>query len=174
MFEIQRVRCWHNVVTLDESWFYLSTDHEMIWLHSDEKVPERERHTIQSKILMLTIVWNPSGFHLINVLPNGCKFNASHFVTNIRGPVVDWRIVQVRGSNRKLIIHAHNSRPHLATMTQRFLEQNAMKRASHPAYSPDLTPSDFHRFGYVKQLLAGQEFSDGEVLHGAISAIWGD
>jgi hypothetical protein len=49
MLEIQQVRCWHDIVTLDESWFYLSMDHEMISLQSDEKVPEREGHTIQSK-----------------------------------------------------------------------------------------------------------------------------
>jgi histone-lysine N-methyltransferase SETMAR len=46
-----------------------------------------------------------------------------------------------------------------------------MKRAPHPAYSPDLAPSDFYLFGYVKQLLAGQEFPDGEALVGAINAI---
>jgi hypothetical protein len=51
MLEIQRVRCWHNIVTLDESWFYLSTDHDMIWLQSDEKVPGREKHTVQSKTM---------------------------------------------------------------------------------------------------------------------------
>jgi hypothetical protein len=46
MLETQQVRCCHTIVTLDESWFYLPTDHEIIWLQSDEKVPERERHTI--------------------------------------------------------------------------------------------------------------------------------
>jgi hypothetical protein len=45
-----------------------------------------------------------------------------------------------------------------------------MKRAPHPAYSPDLAPSDFYLFGYVKQLLAGQEFPDGEAFVGAINA----
>jgi hypothetical protein len=49
MLEIQQVRYWHNTVTLDESWFDLLTDYEMIWLQSDEKVPERARHTIPSK-----------------------------------------------------------------------------------------------------------------------------
>lgn len=171
MLEIQQVRSWHDIVTLDESWFYLCTDHEMIWLQSDEKVPERERPTIQSKKLMLTIVWNPNGFHLINVLSSGCKFNASHYVTNVLGPLTDWRAVQAGGSRRKLIIHADNARPHVATVTQQFLEHNAMKRAPHPAYSPDLAPSDFYLFGYVKQLLAGQEFPDGEALVGAINAI---
>jgi hypothetical protein len=26
---------WHFIITLDESWFYLSTDHEQIWLRPD-------------------------------------------------------------------------------------------------------------------------------------------
>jgi hypothetical protein len=49
MLEVQRDRAWHDIVTLDESWFYRSTDYEFVWLPRDEKVPERERHTIQSK-----------------------------------------------------------------------------------------------------------------------------
>jgi hypothetical protein len=48
MFEIQRVRCRHDIVTLDEFWFHLSIDDEIIWLQSDEKVPEAELPTIQS------------------------------------------------------------------------------------------------------------------------------
>jgi hypothetical protein len=68
MLEVQRDRARHNIVTLDESWFYLSTDYEFVWLRRNEKVPGRERHTIQSKKFMLTIVWNPLGFHLIKVL----------------------------------------------------------------------------------------------------------
>jgi hypothetical protein len=58
-------------------------------------------------------------------------------------------------------------------MTQQFLEQNAMKRAPHPAYSPYLAPSDFYLFGYVKCLLAGQEFPDGEALLRGMNAIFG-
>jgi hypothetical protein len=68
MLEVQRDRAWHGSITLNESWFYLSTDYEFVWLPRDEKVPERERHTIQSKQFMLIIVWNPRGFHLIKVL----------------------------------------------------------------------------------------------------------
>jgi hypothetical protein len=59
-------------------------------------------------------------------------------------------------------------------MPQQFLEQNAMKRASHPAYSPDLTPSDFYLFGYFEKLLVRQPFPDGEALLGVINAILGD
>jgi hypothetical protein len=49
MLEVQRNRAWHDIVTLDKSWFYLSTDYEFVWPLRDEKVTEREQHTIQSK-----------------------------------------------------------------------------------------------------------------------------
>jgi hypothetical protein len=47
------------------------------------------------------------------------------------------------------MIHADDVRPDVATVTQQFLEQNAMKRAPHPVYSPDLASSDFYLFGDV-------------------------
>jgi hypothetical protein len=62
---------WQFIITLDESWFYLATDHEQIWLRSEEQPPERPRYTIQDPKMMLTIGWNPLGFHVLNSLPKG-------------------------------------------------------------------------------------------------------
>jgi hypothetical protein len=77
MLEIQEQRAWHDLITLDESWFYCNAYYELIWLPPGEKVLERPRDTVQGQRLMVTIVWNSSGFHLIRVLPSGCKFNSS-------------------------------------------------------------------------------------------------
>jgi hypothetical protein len=49
MLEPQERRSWHGIVTLDESWFYLHTDHELIWAQPDAEIPERERHPVQSQ-----------------------------------------------------------------------------------------------------------------------------
>jgi hypothetical protein len=38
ILEVQEQKAWHDVVTLDESWFYCSTDHESIWLRLCQKV----------------------------------------------------------------------------------------------------------------------------------------
>jgi predicted cupin superfamily sugar epimerase len=46
MLERQKQRSWHVIVTLDEIWFYLNTDHELIWLQPNGEIPERERRTI--------------------------------------------------------------------------------------------------------------------------------
>jgi histone-lysine N-methyltransferase SETMAR len=120
---------------------------------------------------MLTIVWNPGGFHLVNTLPKGFKFNMSCNVTQILDPLSKWRITQVGRTNRKLIVHADTGGPHTAKMTLQFMEQNSMQRAPHPAYSPDLAPSDFYLFGSIQQLLSGCQFSDQDSLLQAVSDI---
>jgi hypothetical protein len=55
LLQAQQKRSWHDIVTLDKSRFYLSTDHERIWLAPGESPPDRERHTIQSPKFILTI-----------------------------------------------------------------------------------------------------------------------
>jgi hypothetical protein len=74
---------WQLIITLDESWFYLSTDHEQIWLHVEERPAERPRHIIQDPKMMVTIAWNPLGFHLLDALPKSNTFNIEYYSVNI-------------------------------------------------------------------------------------------
>jgi hypothetical protein len=46
-----------------------------------------------------------------------------------------------------------------------------MKSAPHPSYSPDLAPSDFYLFGYVKRDLAGLLFEDADQLLAAVEGV---
>jgi hypothetical protein len=146
-------------------------DHTLIWAHLDVDIPERDRHTVQSQKVMLTIVWNPGGFHLVNVLPKGFKFNASYEGTQIIDPLSKLQRTQVGRTHQKLIMHADNARPHTAKMTSQFTEQNSMQRAPYPAHSSDLAPSDFCLFGDVKQFLSGCQFTDQDSLLQAASDI---
>jgi hypothetical protein len=50
MLEVQRHRAWHDIVTLDESWFYPSTDYEFVWLPQDEKFPKENDTQFNRKI----------------------------------------------------------------------------------------------------------------------------
>jgi hypothetical protein len=51
------------------------------------------------------------------------------------------------------------------------MAQNAMIVATDPPYSADLAPSDFYRFGHVKDLLRGESLETGERLLSAIEGI---
>jgi hypothetical protein len=44
------------------------------------------------------------------------------------------------------------------------LEHFNWKLFDHPSYSPDLTPSDYHLFTYLKDWLGSQRFNNNEQL----------
>jgi hypothetical protein len=46
-----------------------------------------------------------------------------------------------------------------------------MKSAPHPPYSPDLAPSDFNLFGYVKRCLVDLSFEDADQLLAAVEDV---
>jgi hypothetical protein len=108
---------------------------------------------------------------LVNILAKGCKFNSTHYITEILLPLSEWRSAEAGQCNRKLVVHADNARPHVAKQTTDYMEQNGMKRASHLPYSPDLALSDLYLFGHVKRCLAGNAFEDADELFGAIQRI---
>jgi hypothetical protein len=113
---------------------------------------------------MLTIVWNPRGFHLIKVLENGRKFNAGYDVAKILELLSRWRLIEAAGKERKLLMHANNVRPHTAKLSTQYFNQNRMKSAPHPPYSLDPAPSDFYLFRCVKKCLTGFLFEDADQL----------
>jgi histone-lysine N-methyltransferase SETMAR len=158
----------HRVVTLDESWFYLYSDHEAIWLQADQEPPERTRHTIQDEKVMVTIVWSVDGFHVVDHLPNGVKFNADYYANHILIPLLDSNAFV---PPKKLIVHADNAPVHRAEKCQKMMQEFEFERAPHPPYSPDLAPSDFFLFGYVNDKLRGKHNQDREELMDNINEI---
>jgi hypothetical protein len=50
--------------------------------HEMKNSRKRMTHN-ESKKFILTIVWNPHGFHLIKVIDKGRKFNAGYFIAEI-------------------------------------------------------------------------------------------
>jgi hypothetical protein len=72
---------WDHLVTGDESWFFFNTSPCRMWTLSREDVITKPKHQIQSKKFMFTILWNPTGFHVVDKLPNDAKINSAYFVT---------------------------------------------------------------------------------------------
>jgi histone-lysine N-methyltransferase SETMAR len=150
----------------------LTTNHERIWLPEGIEVPERERITVQSRKMKVTIVWNPTRFYRIVALHKGIKFNADYYISHILDPLAEWRGSQVGVSDRRLHVHADNARSHTAKEITEFLTGNGMKRAPHPPYSQDLAPCYFYPFGYIKGRLAGASFEEPDQLLQSIDALF--
>jgi hypothetical protein len=75
---VQSTSQWHDMVTLNESWIYLFSEHDLMWTAPGEIVVDRKRHTVQSPKFMLTVMWNPIGFHVLKTFPKGRKFNTQY------------------------------------------------------------------------------------------------
>jgi uncharacterized membrane protein len=58
---------------------------------------------------MFTIIWNPSGFYVVDRLPNDTKMNSAYFVTNIFIPLIPLeQAIFLRGRaphQKRLAIH---------------------------------------------------------------------
>ena len=75
-----------------------------------------------------------------------------------------------RGKLTKGVLLLHdNARPHVAATTKDLLALKLKwEILSHPPYSPDLAPSDYHLFPYLKTELGGVHFESTEDVKRAV------
>ena len=71
--------------------------------------------------------------------------------------------------SRGVILLQDNARPHTASRTLAKIEDLGWKLLTHPPYSPDLAPSDFHLFGPLKESMKGIHFQTDEEVKAAVS-----
>jgi hypothetical protein len=119
---------------------------------------------------MVTIAWNPLGFHLLDALPKGNTFNAGYYRVNILTELLPLR-PQVDG--RRLAIHADSARSHTARKCRTFCEESRPRLAVHPPSSHNPAPSDFFLFGQIKHCVQGIAFPSRKELLAAIHEIFG-
>jgi hypothetical protein len=113
---------------------------------------------------MVTIAWNPLGFHLVKVFSNDNNYNAEYYRDDILTTLIQF--LQEAGGT-KFILHADTAKPHSTQKCRPFCAENGLRLATHPLYSPDRAPSDFVLFGHVKNRLQVNVFpSHGELLIG--------
>jgi transposase len=105
------------------------------------------------------------GFPLIGELSKGRTFRAEYERDNIITVLTQ---LQSEDDGRKLVAHADNAKTHTA---RTFCEENGLRLALHPLYSPNFAPSDFFLFDYVKERLKGIAFLSYEELLDAIAEV---
>jgi hypothetical protein len=101
----------------------------------------------------------------------GRKFNAAYYMAEILEPLSQWRSIEAAGNERKSLVHADNARPDIAMLSIQYFNENRIKSGIHAPYSPDLAPSDFSLFGYVKRCLVGLLFEDADQLFAAVEGV---
>ena len=163
-----------TIFTSDESWFNHDTSHTAMWCETLGDVETRARPIIKGKTL-ISVFWNFVGFNHIIDIPPGQTYT-SEFCTSTIIPSLD---AALRSSRPQLgltgtCLHWDNARPHVANNTREDLMSRRVRLLPHPPYSPDLSPSDFFLFGYLKYRIQGQKFATSAELVTNLGQIMGD
>ncbi|UYV62508.1 hypothetical protein LAZ67_2000896 [Cordylochernes scorpioides] len=155
-----------RIATGDESWVHHSTPEtkrqSMVWKKPEESASKKAKVTISAGKVMAIVFWDCKGVLLVDYLPPNTTVNAARYcevLTKLRAAIKSKRPGLL---SRKVLLVHDNARPHAARTTQTLLENFKWKIFTHPPYSPDLAPSDFHLFPALKLHLGGKHFANDE------------
>jgi hypothetical protein len=91
--------------------------------------------------MMVSIVWNPLGFHLLDALPKGNTLNAEYYGINILTELLP---LGQQADGRRLAIHADNARPHSARKCRAFYKKiDSASPDTHTTHLISHHPSSF-------------------------------
>ncbi|GBM92751.1 Mariner Mos1 transposase [Araneus ventricosus] len=113
---------------------------------------------------MLSFFFDHEGLLLIDFLEHGARVNAqlySETLTKLRKAMKPKHPSKI---SRGVILLHDNARPHTAKAAKELLQKFKWKVLSHPPYSPDLSPCDFHMFGEIQKAVRGQQFQKDDEI----------
>ncbi|UYV67192.1 hypothetical protein LAZ67_4004295, partial [Cordylochernes scorpioides] len=155
-----------RIVTGDESWVHHSTPEtkrqSMVWKKPEESAPKKAKVTISAGKVMAIVFWDCKGVLLVDYLPPNTTVNAARYcevLTKLRAAIKRKRSGLL---SRKVLLVHDNARPHAARKTQTLLENFKWEIFTHPPYSPELAPSDFHLFPALKLHFGGKHFANDD------------
>lgn len=158
-----------RLVTGDETWIHHfdpeSKQESMQWLPVGSAPPKKFRTQPSSGKVMATVFWDAKGILLIDYMPPKVTITGEYFaniVQRLRAEIKEKR----RGLLRKgVLLLIDNAPVHRAQIAQAAITECGFSQLNHPAYSPDLAPSDYFLFKHLKKHLRGKRFSsDNEVI----------
>lgn len=163
-----------RLITQDETWVHYydpeSKAQSNLWKHHGSPPPTKARVQPSASKIMLTVFWDQHGVVMMDFLEMGSTITGAYYASllqKLREAIKTKR----RGMLTKGVhilqdnAPAHNS--NVAQMEARSCGYNILP---HPAYSPDLAPSDFHLFPTMKSFLKGKHFLDDEGLISEVQA----
>ncbi|UYV60704.1 hypothetical protein LAZ67_1001972 [Cordylochernes scorpioides] len=113
--------------------------------------------------VLLTILWDVDGPICLDFLSSRQHMNSDLYcdilVKKLKPGIRNKR----RGKLSKGVLFLHdNARPHTSCKTVSTIIKLGFEVLEHPAYSPDLAPSDYFLFGLLKMELKGKRFDSDE------------
>ena len=149
-----------QLITGDEKWIiYINIKRKRSWVKPNDSPIQQPKADLHPKKVLLSVWWDWKGIIYYELLPNNETINADkycHQLDELKDAVHKKR---PELANRKgVIFHHDNARPHVAKSVLQKISDFGWEVLSHPAYSPDMAPSDYHLFRSLQNSLDGKEY----------------
>lgn len=151
-----------RLVTGDEKWItYENIVRKRVYCQPGKSAPSTPKSSLNIKKRMLCIWWDRKGPIHYELLKPDERINSEMYCRQLDDLNRELKIKRPALVNRKqIILHHDNARPHTALATRQKIADLSWEILSHPPYSPDLAPSDFHLFLSLQNFLNGKKYKN--------------
>ena len=135
------------------------------WVGPESPRPKKFKMQTSAGKVMATIFWDAKGVIMLDFLPKRSTITRVYYAN-----LIDQLKTAIRGERRGtlskgVLLQQENTRVHTCKAAMDAVERNGYELIPHPAYSPDLAPSNFFLFPNLKKDICGLHFrSDEEVV----------
>jgi len=150
-------RFWKRIVTCDEKWVFLvNPDRSKRWVPKGDNPTSVARLNRFDKKVMISVWWNVDGIVHFELVPEGKAVNAELYTEQLDRVYEAMRQkYPTLISRKRALLQQDNAPAHRAKKTQgKIAELDGIEVLPHPAYSPDLAPSDYGLFSLYETLFA--------------------
>ena len=150
-----------RIVTGDEKWiFFNNPKRKESWVDPGQPSISTPKRNIHGHKAMLCIWWDMEGVVYYELLKPNETITTERYQQQLER--LNDNLMQKRpsiASNRRKVILLHdNARSHVAIAVKQTLIDLEWEVLPHPAYSPDLAPSDYHLFRSMQHALEDTHF----------------
>jgi len=140
-------------VTMDETWAHHfdpeTKQQSMQWKHPTSPPVVKFRKVISASKVMVSVFWDSEGVLLTDYLEKGKTVTGTYYaglIHKLREVIKEKR----RGKlTQGVLLHHDNAPAHTSHVATATIHKCGFELLSHPPYSPDLAPSDFHLFRHL-------------------------
>lgn len=160
-----------RLITCDEKWISLYNPRQSgQWRSRNQPPVSQPRPDWRIKKVMLCVWWWRGGIIHWELLDEGATITANYYCAQLNRVEAKLQDPAFAALVRKGIIFLQdNAKPHKSKKTLDKIERMGWEALLHPAYSPDLAPSDYHLFRSMQHSLAGRRFEDRDAVENFVS-----